>query len=196
MKKVLSVLVAIALCAVLTVCAFAEDAAPAVSDDVLAGIVDGVNDLVDAESEGDDAALEEAINNLSNSIQAAQVAGDAETLAGLLADYAEGADVDASAVFSDLGALQDVFEKFLGDSGFNTASMKADLQESSALNTLVGLYTGAYTQTPETPSDVPTFDNEPEVENPSTGDSATGVVVALATLAVSAAAAVVLSKKD
>lgn len=193
MKKILSVIVALALCAVLSVCAFAEEAVdPAVSEDVLSDIVDGVGDLVNAETEGDDAALEDAINNLYSDIQNAEVTGDAATLVDLLAKYAEGADVDASAVFTDLGALQDVVEKFLGDSGFDMEAIKADLQESSALNTLVGLYTGAYTETPEVPAE----EVEPEVENPSTGDSATGVVVALATLAVSAAAAVVLSKKD
>lgn len=194
MKKILSVIVAIALCAVFTVCAFAEEAN--VSNDALAGIVDGVGALVDAESEGDDAALESAINDLYKDIQGAQVTGDANALVGLLAKYAEGADVDATAVFSDLGALQDVLEKFLSDSGFNMETVKGDLQQSSALNTLVGLYTGAYTETPATPEAPEEEDVEPEIENPSTGDSATGVVVALATLAVSAAAAVVLTKKD
>ncbi len=191
MKKILSAIVAIALCLTLSVCAFAQDA---VSDDVLSNVVDGVTDLVNAETEGDDAALEDAINNLYAELEKAEVATDAATLAELLAKYAEGADVDASAVFSDLGALQDVVEKFLVDGGIDMEAVKGDLQESSALNTLVGLYTGAYTQTPEVPEE-PTVD-EPVVENPSTGDSATGVVVALATLAVSAAAAVVLSKKE
>ncbi len=193
MKKILSVIVALVLCVALSVCAFAQDA---VSNDVLSNVVDGVTDLIGAETEGNDAALEEAINNLYAELEKAEISTDAATLAELLAKYAEGADVDASAVFSDLGALQDVVEKFLVDGGADLDAIKGDLQESSALNTLVGLYTGAYTQTPETPDEPVVEEEEPAVENPSTGDSATGVVVALATLAVSAAAAVVLSKKE
>lgn len=191
MKKFLSILLAVVLCLSLSVCAFAEEE-PVVSDETLQDLIDGIGDLVDAESEDNDAALKEAIEALSDSLSAVEGTSDMQALVEQLKKYAESADVDAGSVFSDLGALQDVFDKFLGDSGADLDKIKTDLESSSALNTLVGLYTGAYTNVPtteETPVD------EPDVPNPPTGDSATGVVVALSVLAVSAAAVVVCTKK-
>ena len=197
MKKFLSILVALALCAALTVCAFAADgeAQTVVSQETVEDIFNGLGDLVNAETDADDAALEAAIEDLYASLQEVQTSGDVDALVGQLKDYAESADVDASAVFSDLGAVQDVIEKFLSDGGFNLDAIKADLEGSSALNALVGLYTGGYTDVPEAPTE-PT---EPvtDVPNPPTGDTMTvpGIVAAASVLAISAAAAVVLAKK-
>lgn len=197
MKKILSVLVALALCAALTVCAFAAEGETqtVVSQETVEDIFNGLGDLVNAETDTDDAALEAAIEDLYASLQDVQTSGDVDALVGQLKDYAESADVDASAVFSDLGAVQDVIEKFLSDGGFNLDAIKADLEGSSALNTLVGLYTGGYTDVPEAPTE-PT---EPvtDVPNPPTGDTMTvpGIVAAASVLAISAAAAVVLAKK-
>ena len=197
MKKFLSILVALALCAALTVCAFAADgeAQTVVSQETVEDIFNGLGDLVNAETDADDAALEAAIEDLYASLQDVQTSGDVAALVDQLKDYAESADVDASAVFSDLGAVQDVVEKFLADGGFNLDAIKADLEGSSALNTLVGLYTGGYTDTP----DAPTEPTEPvtDVPNPPTGDTMTvpGIVAAASVLAISAAAAVVLAKK-
>lgn len=197
MKKFLSVLVALALCAALTVCAFAAEGETqtVVSQETVEDIFNGLGDLVNAETDTDDAALEAAIEDLYASLQDVQTSGDVAALVDQLKDYAESADVDASAVFSDLGAVQDVIEKFLSDGGFNLDAIKADLEGSSALNTLVGLYTGGYTDTP----DAPTEPTEPvtDVPNPPTGDTMTvpGIVAAASVLAISAAAAVVLAKK-
>ena len=197
MKKFLSILVALALCAALTVCAFAADgeAQTVVSQETVEDIFNGLGDLVNAETDADDAALEAAIEDLYASLQEVQTSGDVDALVGQLKDYAESADVDASAVFSDLGAVQDVIEKFLSDGGSNLDAIKADLEGSSALNALVGLYTGGYTDVPEAPTE-PT---EPvtDVPNPPTGDTMTvpGIVAAASVLAISAAAAVVLAKK-
>lgn len=198
MKKFLSVLVALALCAALTVCAFAVDGETqtVVSQETVEDIFNGLGDLVNAETDTDDAALEAAIEDLYASLQDVQTSGDVDALVGQLKDYAESADVDASAVFSDLGAVQDVIEKFLSDGGFNLDSIKADLEGSSALNTLVGLYTGGYTDTPDAPTE-PTEEPVTDVPNPPTGDTMTvpGIVAAASVLAISAAAAVVLAKK-
>ena len=197
MKKFLSVLVALALCAALTVCAFAAEGETqtVVSQETVEDIFNGLGDLVNAETDTDDAALEAAIEDLYASLQDVQTSGDVSALIDQLKDYAESADVDASAVFSDLGAVQDVVEKFLADGGFNLDAIKADLEGSSAPNTLVGLYTGGYTDTP----DAPTEPTEPvtDVPNPPTGDTMTvpGIVAAASVLAISAAAAVVLAKK-
>ena len=197
MKKFFSVLVALALCAALTVCAFAAEGETqtVVSQETVEDIFNGLGDLVNAETDTDDAALEAAIEDLYASLQEVQTSGDVDALVGQLKDYAESADVDASAVFSDLGAVQDVIEKFLSDGGFNLDAIKADLEGSSALNTLVGLYTGGYTDVPEATTE-PT---EPvtDVPNPPTGDTMTvpGIVAAASVLAISAAAAVVLAKK-
>ena len=202
MKKFLSVLVALALCAALTVCAFAAEGETqtVVSQETVEDIFNGLGDLVNAETDADDAALEAAIEDLYASLQDVQTSGDVSALIDQLKDYAESADVDASAVFSDLGAVQDVVEKFLTDGGFDLDAIKEDLEGSSALNTLVGLYTGGYTDVPTVTNTVTTTTTTippEEVPNPKTGDTTTvtGVVAAVSLLAVSAAAAVVLTKK-
>ena len=200
MKKFLSVLVAVALCVALTVCAFAVDGETptVVSQETVEDIFNGLGDLVNAETDTDDAALEAAIEDLYASLQDVQTSGDVSALIDQLKDYAESADVDASAVFSDLGAVQDVLEKFLSDGGFNLDAIKEDLEGSSALNTLVGLYTGGYTDVPEaTTEPEPTTTTPDDVPNPPTGDTTTvtGIVPAASVLALSAAAPVVLAKK-
>lgn len=196
MKKLFSALVALALCLSLSVCAFAVEATQQIDDELIADIVDGVGDLVDAESEGDDEALKQAIENLYADLQVAQETGDISEIIDLIVEYALSEDADTSAVFTDLGAVEAVIEQFLVDGGFDVEKIKEELQASSALSTLVGLYTGAYEETPEAGNDAEVEENQPEVANPSTGDSSVGVAVALSALAVSAAAAIILSKKE
>ncbi|MBQ8784388.1 MAG: NPXTG-anchored protein [Clostridia bacterium] len=198
MKKLSGIILALVLCLSLSVCAFAVESTPQVDDELIADIVDGVGDLVDAESEGDDEALEKAIENLYADLQVAQQTGDMSAIIDLVVKYALSEDADTSAVFSDLAAVEAVIEQFLVDGGYDVEAIKKELQSGSALNTLVGLYTGANEPTADAGNNNNTEveENQPEVENPSTGDSSTGVAVALSALAVSAAAVIVLSKKE
>ncbi|MBQ8229031.1 MAG: hypothetical protein IJZ88_08485 [Clostridia bacterium] len=199
MKKLLGIMLAIVLCLALSVCAFAVESTTQVDDDLIADIVDGVGDLVDAESEGDDEALEKAIENLYADLQEAQQTGDLTAIMQLVVEYALSEDADTSAVFTDLAALEEVLEKVLVNSGYDVEAIKKELQNSSALNTLVNLYTGAYTETPENEAETnaPVVDyNQPAVVNPSTGDSSTGIAVALSVFTVSAMAVIALSKKE
>lgn len=194
MKKILSILLAVALCATFTVCAFAADAdSTTVSDEVLSDIVNGLGDLINAESDEDDAALEKAIEDLYAALDEAGTKGDVSALVEQLKDYANGADVDISDAFTDLGALQDVVEKFLNDGGFDLDTIKKDLENDSALNKLVGLYTGSYTDLPTTSATTPSSTNS--IVNPPTGESVSGIAIALSVLAASAAAAVVVCAK-
>ena len=95
MKKILSILLAVALCATFTVCAFAADAdSTKVSDEVLGDIVDGLGDLINAETDENDAALEKAIEELYAALNDANAKGDTSALIEQLKDYANGADVD------------------------------------------------------------------------------------------------------
>lgn len=194
MKKILSILLAVALCATFTVCAFAADAdSTKVSDEVLGDIVDGLGDLINAETDENDAALEKAIEDLYAALNDANAKGDTSALIEQLKEYANGADVDISDALTDLGALQDVVEKFLNDGGFDLEKIKKDLENDSALNKLVGLYAGAYTKvpTPTTTGDETT----PSEINPPTGESISGIAIALSVLVASAGAAVVVCAK-
>lgn len=196
MKKILSILLAVALCATFTVCAFAADAdSTKVSDEVLGDIVDGLGDLINAETDENDAALEKAIEDLYAALNDANAKGDTSALIEQLKEYANGADVDISDALTDLGALQDVVEKFLNDGGFDLEKIKKDLENDSALNKLVGLYTGSYTKVPTTTitdPDPTTTSSEP---NPPTGESISGIAIALSVLVASAGAAVVVCAK-
>lgn len=195
MKKILSILLAVALCATFTVCAFAADAdSTKVSDEVLGDIVDGLGDLINAETDENDAALEKAIEDLYAALNDANAKGDTSALIEQLKEYANGADVDISDALTDLGALQDVVEKFLNDGGFDLEKIKKDLENDSALNKLVGLYAGSYTKvpTPSTTDDPSTTPTEP---NPPTGESISGIAIALSVLVASAGAAVVVCAK-
>lgn len=195
MKKILSILLAVALCATFTVCAFAADAdTTKVSDEVLGNIVDGLDDLINAETDDDDAALNKAIEDLYAALEEANAKGDTAALIEQLKDYANGADVDLSDALTDLGALQDVVEKFLNDGGFDLDAIKKDLENDSALNKLVSLYAGAYTKVPTTPTSDPN-PTTPTEENPPTGESISGIAIALSVLVASAGAAVVVCAK-
>lgn len=194
MKKILSILLAVALCATFTVCAFAADAdSTKVSDEVLGDIVDGLGDLINAETDENDAALEKAIEDLYAALNDANAKGDTSALIEQLKDYANGADVDISDALTDLGALQDVVEKFLNDGGFDLEKIKKDLENDSALNKLVGLYAGSYTKVPTPTTTNPS--TTPTEINPPTGESISGIAIALSVLVASAGAAVVVCAK-
>lgn len=199
MKKLAGVLLSLVLCLTLSVGAFAVEAQ--VDDKLIADIVDGVGDLVEAESEGDDEAMKQAIDKLYSDLQLALQSGDMSAILDLIVEYALNEDADTSAVFTDLGALKAVVEKFLTDGGYDADRIMKDLQSSSAMSTLVGLYTGG--NEPTTTTTAPTAEGEnpvvnefqPVVENPGTGDSPAGVAVAFSVLAVSTAAVILLTKK-
>lgn len=194
MKKIFSILLAVALCATFTVCAFAADAdSTKVSDEVLGDIVDGLGDLINAETDENDAALEKAIEELYAALNDANAKGDTSALIEQLKDYANGADVDISDALTDLGALQDVVEKFLNDGGFDLEKIKKDLENDSALNKLVGLYAGSYTKVPTPTTTNPS--TTPTEINPPTGESISGIAIALSVLVASAGAAVVVCAK-
>ena len=194
MKKILSILLAVALCATFTVCAFAADAdSTKVSDEVLGDIVDGLGDLINAETDENDAALEKAIEDLYAALNDANAKGDTSALIEQLKEYANGADVDISDALTDLGALQDVVEKFLNDGGFDLEKIKKDLESDSALNKLVGLYAGSYTKVPTPTTTNPS--TTPTEPNPPTGESISGIAIALSVLVASAGAAVVVCAK-
>ena len=194
MKKILSILLAVALCATFTVCAFAADAdSTKVSDEVLGDIVDGLGDLINAETDENDVALEKAIEDLYAALNDANAKGDTSALIEQLKDYANGADVDISDALTDLGALQDVVEKFLNDGGFDLEKIKKDLENDSALNKLVGLYAGSYTKVPTPTTTNPS--TTPTEPNPPTGESISGIAIALSVLVASAGAAVVVCAK-
>ena len=199
MKKVAGVLLALVLCLSLSVGAFAVE--PQVDDSLVADIVDGIGDLIEAESEGDSEAVKKAIDKLYADLQTARQSGDISAVIELAAEYAENENDDTKVIFASRGAVKTVFEKFMVDGSYGSDKIMKDLRSGSAFNTLVSLYTGGYVAPTTTTAvteegEEPTVNEfQPEVENPSTGDSLTSVTVAFGVLAVSTVAAVVLSKK-
>ncbi len=190
---------ALVLCLSFSVLAFAEDEDIAAPTDGAVDIEDTLNDIVgfvEAASEDNEGAIKDATDALNEALSGIKTTGDLKAVLEQAKTYAEGAGIDASAVFSDLGALEDVLTKFLNDGGFDLEAIEADLKdENSALSKIVGLYAGAYQKTPEVPTTETPEEEPTEVPNPPTGESATGVIAALSVLAISAAAFVVCTKK-
>ncbi len=190
---------ALVLCLSFSVLAFAEDEDIAAPTDGAVDIEDTLNDIVgfvEAASEDNEGAIKDATDALNEALSGVNTTGDLKAVLEQAKTYAEGAGIDASAVFSDLGALEDVLTKFLNDGGFDLEAIEADLKdENSALSKIVGLYAGAYQKTPEVPTTETPEEEPTEVPNPPTGESATGVIAALSVLAISAAAFVVCTKK-
>ena len=192
MRKLIAIMIALALCLSFAVVSFAAD--EETTDVDVEDTFNKVVDVIEAASEDNEGAIADATDALNEALANVK-GGDMQALVDQLKKYAESADVDASTVLKDLGSFEDVLTKFLNDGGFNLETIEADLKdENSPLSKIVGLYAGAYQKTPEVP-ETETPEEPTEVPNPPTGDSATGVIAALSVLAVSAAAFVVCTKK-
>lgn len=194
MRKLIAIMIALALCLSFAVVSFAAD--EETPDVDVEDTFNKVVDVIEAASEDNEGAIADATDALNEALANVK-GGDMQALVDQLKKYAESADVDASTVLKDLGSFEDVLKKLLDDGGFDLETIEADLKdENSPLSKIVGLYAGAYQKTPEVPTTEETTPEEPaEVPNPPTGDSATGVIAALSVLAVSAAAFVVCTKK-
>lgn len=194
MRKLIAIMIALALCLSFAVVSFAAD--EETPDVDVEDTFNKVVDVIEAASEDNEGAIADATDALNEALANVK-GGDMQALVDQLKKYAESADVDASTVLKDLGSFEDVLTKLLDDGGFDLETIEADLKdENSPLSKIVGLYAGAYQKTPEVPTTEVTTPEEPaEVPNPPTGDSATGVIAALSVLAVSAAAFVVCTKK-
>lgn len=199
MKKLTGILLTIMLCFTLSVCVFAVESNDRLDGDIVADIVDGLGKLVDAESEGNDEAIKEAIETLYQDLHEAQQNGNISQIIQKSVEYALDADTDLSDVFNDAVAVETVIKKVSADGSFDVEKIKRDLQSSSALRTLVNLYTGANpvrVQHSGTTSDAAATEYyQPEIVNPGTGDSGIGIAVALSIFSVSSLAVISLTKK-
>lgn len=197
MKKVAGVLLAFLLCLSLSVGVFAVE--PQVDTTLVANIVDGIGDLVEAESEGNNEAMKKAVEQLYADLQTAQQSGNVSAVIDLAVKYALDADNDTSVIFTNRGAINSVVGKFLADGGYDSAKIMKDLRSGAALGTLVSLYTGANEPTTTViaeDDEAPAMNEfQPQIENPSTGDSAVGVTVAFGVLVVSVVTAITIAKK-
>ena len=198
MKKLISIMMALALCLSFSVYAFAEEEAE-VNDEKKIAVEDVLNqaaDAIDGLSTGDTEAVKDATDSLNESLKGITSSEDFQAFKDTLIDYANKAGVDLSDI--DLGVLTDLGEKFSSDSGFDNEAIVKDLMdESTPLGSLASKIIKTYYDSPAPSTTTePTPEEEPaEVPNPPTGDSATGVIAALSVLAVSAAAFVVCTKK-
>ncbi len=199
MKKFLSIIFSAVLCFVLSVGAFAVETANTVDDKLIADIVEGIGDLVDAESEGDSEAFGKAVEGLYADIQSAQESGSMSEVVTLVVNYVINEETDIKDVVSDRGAFDAVIKAFFVEDGYDIEKIKTGLKQSSALKTIVNLYTGANPESPkvEVSEDDQENVNLPEIENPNTGESSASILTAVSVLMVSSAvAAILIMKKD
>lgn len=147
--------------------------------------------IIDAESEARYAVAGEAMFSLYSVLHEAFVT-DYITLAAQMKKYAEDTGSEFAPVFSDMYSVQLILKQFTAEGTLDMNAVQKRIESSAALSSVLALYTGAYivkSAAAGTPSGM--------VENPRTGDSSTGTVIAFAVLAVSvSAAAVCLKKKE
>lgn len=193
MKRLLCIVFSVVFCFVLS-----SGALAVVEDGFVADIVDGIADLIEAESEGDSEAFSKAVDGLYADIQPVREGSNVAEIVSLAIKYISNEESDISDVFSDRGAVEAVLSKFFVDEGYDVEKIKAELKQSTALDTLVNLYTGANPETPKTQpvSDAQEIPDMPAIENPNTGEGSSGVMAALIILVTSASVAIATSKKE
>lgn len=214
MKKILSLILALAMMASLSVYAFAAE----VSDSILENAFSHLEKLIDAESEARYAAAKDEIKSLYSVIKDSAIT-DSNSLAERMKDYADTCDSDIAPIFSDMASVKDILSMFISENVVNIDDLQGKIQESKSLDKALELYTGAYIvkapskDEPETTKvdatvadDAESTDETtttttntayepPKVENPKTGDSSAGTIIALAVLGVSVATVAIASKK-
>lgn len=145
--------------------------------------------IIDAESEARYNVAREEMFALYSVLHEAFVT-DYVSLSVQMQKHADETGSEIAPVFSDLFSVQIILKKFTVEGTFDLNKVQKEIEGSMSLDSLLALYTGAYivrTSSADTPSGM--------VENPRTGDSSTGTVIAFAVLAVSVSAAAVCLKK-
>ena len=198
MKKLISIILSLLFCLAFGVGAFLVEASPQVDDKLIADLMDDIGDLVNAESEGDNEAFNEAVESLFVDVKDAQQTIDTKAITQKVVEYALEEDSDVSSMFTDFTSVEAVINIVAANDEYDVQLIKKQLKGSAALNKLVNLYTGAYAEMQKTEvfADGDQNVNQPAVVNPATGDHSSGVAVALTTLVFSAMAVMILSKKE
>ena len=96
MKKFAGVLLALVLCLALSVGVFAVETP--VDDKLIADIVNGIGDLVEAESEGDDEKMKKTVEKLYSDLQVAQQSSNISAVIDNAVKNALEEDNDTSAI--------------------------------------------------------------------------------------------------
>lgn len=214
MKKIISILFAISLCGAFSVCAFAADeddttTTVVASDEQISDVYDQVSDVIDdlgiLDNSGDftlDAdSAQTAIDNLTNTLSGLDLdKADLEALIAQLEEYASGAGLDLSTIFSDTGALEDFLGYFLGDAGVDASALLDKIQESGIGDLFLSLYYSAPKVTTTKATTTKATTTVPETTSfVKTGDSTTTTTLAAVVLGVlslgAGAGFVVMNKK-
>ncbi len=114
---------------------------------------------------------------------------DSSTLSLQLRRIAEDLDSEILPVFQDLTPIRAVFNRIMVDGNFDMKKAQLDIERSGSFASIMALYTGAYI--------VKTTSNPGNgmVENPKTGDDCTKTVAAVAILVAGVGTIFALSKK-
>ena len=209
MKKVISLILAFAMMLTLSVCCLAADETTTrirhLDDGAVADAFKQFSRMIDAESEARYTAAGDAMFELYSVISEAFIT-DYVSLSYQMKAYAEDNGSEFAPVFTDMNSVQDILRKFTVEGGFDSNKVQREIESSDSLDSLVALYTGAYIITRTTLGDEIKGKNGDDdagkngdsvmVENPKTGDSSLGTIIACSVLAVSGAtAAVIFTKK-
>ncbi len=141
MKKFLAILLASALCATVAFAVCAEEVAPA--DDVAVVSTEETNPVADfADQLANDEEAQAKAEELVDAIKTGSTSDDIVSLLGALEKYVNGAGFEVSDL-EDTGAIRDVIDTFLEDSGINTEELNEAIAESTIANAVLGIYYSA-----------------------------------------------------
>jgi ABC-type glycerol-3-phosphate transport system substrate-binding protein len=172
MKKFLVILMSAVLCATVAYSAFAEDAAPAeettvsTTEATTETTTKSVSDIV-GQLENDKTAKEIA-DKLTAAINSGASKEDIASLVKALGDYVGKAGFQLSDL-KDGGAVRDVLDKFLQDSGVDSDKLNKAISESTVAQAVLGIYYKPTTTVPTTSSETPTEPTSEEPVIPDTG---------------------------
>lgn len=214
MKKILSILCALALCFSLTTLAFAEEG-DQIEETTVAGAI--TEDDVDAAVQEAKEIADQIVEELKKVMSDAGAVSLKDYLEDILAKIKEatGYDIDASEIYAaleekgidvdeflvldaeNIDALIDAIFDEVDANGGDVNALYEFLKDSKIANWFASIYVQEpeETTTEETTTDIPT-DPDPvptDIDVPTTGDHS--AVAGVAVLAVAAAAAVVCTKK-
>ena len=185
MKKVLSIILALALCGAMATCAFATDAdleVPTGEEESSSGsLLPSIEEVIEILKEKVD--IEDLKRVVTETV---------DSLSKIL-------DIDVNAPnfsITDIAPqfMETVIEK-LKEMGVDTDALLKYVEESELINFFAKLYTGGVIPTKPATTEAPT-ETTTVKDNPPMGGAAIGGLAAFAVLSVAAAAAYVCSKKE
>lgn len=138
MKKFLAILLSAALCATVAYSAYAANSTEEETNDVTTTDTSkSVEDVVNALK--NDEQAQKIADGIVDAIKTGATKDDITDLVGSLGDYVSNAGFDLSDL-KDGGAVRDVLDMFLADSGIDSEELNNAISESTIANGILNLY--------------------------------------------------------